>query len=74
MTAPVTRRPEGKAWAVRFIMQRSWTMGDPTGHQRSPREFEAHSGEHIVAMRFSGLANGALIQNEDRETSSLLGA
>lgn len=67
MTAPVTQQPEGTAWAVRFIMPRSWTMETLPAANDARVSLKPIPAKRMVAIRFSGLANGALIQMKTGE-------
>jgi SOUL heme-binding protein len=67
MTAPVTQQADGNAWTVRFIMPRSWTMGTLPAPNDARVSLKPIPAKRMVAIRFSGLANGALIQMKTAE-------
>ena len=67
MTAPVTQQSAGKAWTVRFIMPKSWSMetlpvpNDPRVnlHQIPSRRF--------IAVTFSGFSSSEAIEKRTAE-------
>jgi hypothetical protein len=67
MTAPVTQQADGKAWTVRFIMPRSWTIEALPAPNDTRVRLKPIPPKRMVAIRFSGLANDRLIQMKTDE-------
>ncbi|MFN3259998.1 MAG: SOUL family heme-binding protein [Pikeienuella sp.] len=74
MTAPVTQRQAGEAWAVRFIMPSEYRLEDlplPAGAEVSLKPLPPM---RRAAIRFSGRADDALIAAEEAKLRAFLAA
>lgn len=74
MTAPVTQRQAGEAWAVRFIMPSEYRLEDlpvPAGAEVALRPLPPM---RRAAIRFSGRADDALIAAEEAKLRAFLAA
>ncbi len=67
MTAPVTQRTDGKSWTVRFVMPSNWTIETLPGPNDPRVILKPVPAKRMVAIRFSGTANDALVQAKTSE-------
>lgn len=67
MTAPVTQQAEAGVWIVRFIMPKSWTMETLPAPSDPRVKLIPLPAKAMVAIRFSGTADDALIATKTAE-------
>jgi hypothetical protein len=68
MTAPVTQQQStGNAWAVRFIMPKSWTMETLPAPSDARVSLKPIPPRRFVAIKFSGIASNEAIEQRTRE-------
>jgi SOUL heme-binding protein len=67
MTAPVTQQSRDRSWTVRFIMPKSWTMETLPKPTDDRVQLVPLPSKQMVAIRFSGVANDALIAAKTSE-------
>lgn len=65
MTAPVTQTAEGREWIVRFIMPSQYTLETLPRPAGSQVRLETLPPRRMAAVRFSGVANDALIAEQE---------
>jgi hypothetical protein len=70
MTAPVIQEPKGKAWTVRFIMPKEWSLETLPAPSDDRVKVEAVPARRMVAIRFTGLADDATIAEKTAELSA----
>ncbi len=67
MTAPVTQQSRDRSWTVRFIMPKSWTMETLPTPTDDRVKLVPMPSKQMVVIRFSGVANDALIATKTSE-------
>jgi hypothetical protein len=67
MTAPVTQQSRDRSWTVRFIMPKSWTMETLPTPTDDRVKLVPLPSKQMVVIRFSGVANDALIATKTSE-------
>jgi hypothetical protein len=67
MTAPVTQQSRDRSWTVRFIMPKSWTMETLPKPTDDRVKLVPLPSKQMVVIRFSGVANDALIATKTSE-------
>lgn len=66
MTAPVTQSPVGDAWQVRFVMPAGASLGTLPPPERDDVTLTQLPGSRKAAIRFSGVADDALLSEKER--------
>lgn len=67
MTAPVTEQASGKAWVVRFIMPKSWTLETLPAPNDTRVSLKSMPARRFAAITFSGLATDDAIRMRTEE-------
>jgi hypothetical protein len=72
MTAPVTQQGAGNAWTVQFIMPSKYTMETLPKPKNPAVILKATTPERLAVIRFSGVADEALLAEKTGELTKLL--
>jgi SOUL heme-binding protein len=72
MTAPVTQQGEGNAWTVRFVMPSEYTLDTLPKPNNSAVTLKSIEGQRLAVVRFSGVANDAILSAKTAELTALI--
>ena len=74
MTAPVTQQGSGDSWTVQFIMPAKYTMETLPKPKNPDVTLKPFAAERVAAIRFSGVANDALLVEKTAELTAAIEA
>ncbi len=74
MTAPVTEQGSGNAWAVRFIMPKSWTLETLPAPNDQRVSLKAIPARRFIAITFSGSSATEAVEKRTLELRSYCSA